>query len=164
MTTTPIVEQIAQKIQQRLFLVDEAAGYNTTAAGVVRPTRLSGFRPDDYLVIVTQSERTENKALGCAGNPRTVAWNQPFIISAELLPSKHDPRPIDTIRNTFEADITRAFTTGQKGDWAQWDGLAIYSELSSAAPVIEAETTIAGVQITLLVVYRVSETNPYEGR
>ena len=165
MSTTPVVEQIAQKIQYRLGLVDEAGGFNTTAAEVVRPTRLgNNFRPEDYQIIVATGERTENKELSCAGNPRSVAWNQAFVISANLLPSKHDNRPIDLLRSTFDADVTRAITTGQKGDWAQWDGLAVYSEIGSAAPTIESDTTIAGVQLELLVIYRVSEINPYEVR
>ena len=163
-TRTPIVEQIAQKIRQRLGEIDQEAGFQTTASSVVRPTRLGGFSPDDYQIILTQGEKTENKQLSCDGNPRSVAWNQSFVISAELLPSKNDRRPIDLLRSTFEADIIVAFTDGQLGDWAQWDGLAVYSELGSATPTIEAETTISGVQLNLLVIYRVSETNPYELR
>ena len=157
MSTTPIVEQIAQKVRQRL-------GVTEGVSNVVRPTRLGGFRPEDMQLHFVQGEKTKNVTLTCPGNPPAIAWNQPFMVRGELLASKEDRRPIDQLRNSFEADIQKALTTGTVGDWCQWDGLALYSEISNATPYTDSETTITGFEVTLLVIYRTLENDPYTQR
>lgn len=161
---TPIVEQIAAKIKTRLGLISSSSGYETTASGVVRPTRTGGFRPKDYQLIVVQESATKNQQLSCPGNPPSIAWNQPFRIAAELLQSKNDTSAIDTLRNTFAADVQKALTTAT-GDWAQWDGLAVNSMIGQIDTYLDdGETNVAGFQIVLTVIYRVSENDPYTVR
>lgn len=165
MSYHPVLEQIAQKVRQRLKLLSAGNGYNTTASGVIRPTALGGFSPDDYQIVFIQGESTKNQELSCPGNPPSVARNQQFLIRAEILPSKKDDRPLDQIRNRFAADVEKALTTSQTGnDWAQWDGLAVNSMIGDATPYLEDDTTIAGFEMNLIVVYRVSENDPYQVR
>ena len=159
---TPVIEQIAQKVQQRLGLIAVDAGFQTTATDVVRPTRTGGFCPDDYQLIFAQESKAENDALSCPGNPPLQAWDVPFRIAAELLQSKDDRRPIDMLRNEFEADAIRALTKPQIGYWAQWDGLAINSKIANVETYLDDTEQVAGFHIILTVQYRTPEDNPYE--
>lgn len=152
---TPVIEQIAAKIKQRL-------GLTAGASGVVRPTRTGGFKPEDYQLVFMQESKTENKALSCPGNPPLQAWDVPFRIAAELLQSKLDKSAIDTLRNQFEAAVQVAITNDSERYWAQWGGLAINSHLTTVETYLDESETVAGFQTILMVQYRTPETNPFE--
>lgn len=158
---TPIVEQIAQKVQQRLGLISTASGYETTASEVVRPSRKDSFSPKDYQLSFAQESKTENTGLSCPGNPPLQAWNQPFRIAAQLLQSKLDKRAIDSLRNEFEADVIKALSVAESGYWKQWDGLAINSRIDAVETYLDVADELAGFHVILTVIYRTPEDDPY---
>ena len=143
-------------------LLARSSGYETTVTEVRRPSRTGGFRPKDYQLIFTQDSKTPNEALSCPGNPPLQAWDVPFRIAGELLQSKEDRRPIDQLRNEFEADVIKSLTTVSDGYWAQWDGLAINTKMSAVETYTEVEEVVAGFHVIMTVTYRTPENNPYE--
>lgn len=158
---TAISEQIALKLKQRLQAIDEDSGYETTVAGnVVRPPKLWDGRPKDYQLIVVQGEHERNEALSYPGNPPAICWNVPFIITGEVRPSDESTVALDTFANEFASDVIKSICS--PAHWYQWDGLAIDSAIQS----VEVFNTdqMSGCKVNLMVMYRVSETNPYELR
>ena len=151
----PVVEQIADKIRQRL-------GLTRGVSGVVRPTRTGGFKPENFQIVFAQASDTKNDALSCPGNPPLDARNQPFRIAAELLQSKNDKEPIDTLRNQFAAFVKQALTASSGMYWGQWDGLAINSVLTDVETYLDEGNQVAGFQILLTVIYRTPENNPFQ--
>lgn len=149
----PVIEQIAEKIKARLGLV---IGVDT----VTRPLRLNDDPAGDYKITVTQGQQTENIALSCPGNPPAICYDQIFLINGELRPSEEDETPIDTYRNRFSADITKAITS--ETDWHNWDQLAVDTMLGPVAFRQSAESS--WLEMQLMVRYRVSENDPYQVR
>ena len=158
----PVIERIAQKVQERLGLISERLGFQTTASETVRPSRKGNFRPKDYQLVFAQEGETENPDLSCPGNPPLQAWNAPFRIAAELLQSKNDKTAVDTLRNIFKADVQRAITRSNRGYWAQWDGLAINSRIGAVETYLDESDQVAGFHTILTVIYRTPENNPFE--
>lgn len=157
-----INEQIVEKIKARLLLISEASGYETTVEGdVIRPPRIWDGHLQDYQIIVLQGQLTRNEALSYAGNPPATAWNMPLTVFGECRPSDSSTIPIDTLLNEFAADAIRAICTPVHS-WHNWDGLAINTEIESVEN-FNAEDG-AGFKLVFNVIYRVSETNPYELR
>lgn len=156
-----IQEQILLKAKQRLQLIDEDDGYETTVNGtVIRPSRFWSESPLDYQIIVTNSAITENVALSHPGNPPAVAWDMPVTITGLVRPSEDDSTAIDTLQNEFQTDIIKALTDA--ADWHNWDGLAIDSKITGTEKFVTDE--VSGVRVTMTVIYRVSENNPFESR
>ena len=147
----PIIDQIAEVIRQRLELT-------SNVESVVRPLRINIDSAGDLKITLTQGSRTGNPQLGYPGNPPVVAFNQIFLIHAELRPSEEDDTPIDTLRNEMVSAIRTALTA--EPDWYRWGDLAINSEIGAARKV--ATDSGAGVVVELLVQYRHAETNDTE--
>lgn len=158
---TPIVEQIAVKIQTRLQQIKTTNGYEITVPSVVRPARLDETAPANNQIYLIQETPTKNESLSCPGSPAKHAWDQPFRISIGLRPSERLTTSIDTLRNIAQADIQKALAQPTTGDWSQWDGLALRSELGSSDWYADDEGAVAGVQMVLTVTYRIPENDPY---
>jgi hypothetical protein len=156
-----IQEQILLKIKQRLQLIDEDDGYETTVNGtVIRPARFWTESPLDYQIIVVSSSLTENALLSCPGNPPAVAWDMPVTVTGLVRPSEDDTTPIDTLQNEFQTDIIKALTDAVS--WHNWDTLGIDTKITSVEKFVTDE--VSGVRVNLTVTFRVSEDNPFESR
>jgi hypothetical protein len=152
--TLPVSERIAELVTERLFSDGTATG------GVIRPTRIGGFQPKDYQLIITQGAKSPNDDLSCPGNPPAIAWDFPITIAGVLRQSETDETAIDTIKNTFEADVIKAINSGSA--WWSWDGLAIDSKISGVSDYQAADGSGSGFEMTLTITYRVAENDPYE--
>lgn len=158
----PVFESIATALKIRLESIDTANGYLLTVDGVTRPIRLNDFEPVSYHILLTQGDLSPNDALTCIGNPIGKAWNLPFTINGELRPSEEDIVSLDELRNTFAAEVIKAITA--PGNWHQFGGFAINSEFLEIKNYTESDGGVAGFRMGLMVMTRVSETNPYEVR
>jgi hypothetical protein len=158
---TPIIEQIALKIKARLEAITTANGYEITIASVIRPLRIDETMATNNQIYLTQETPTRNAELSCPGNPAKHAWDQPFRIAIGLRPSETATTPLDTLRNTAQADIQKALAQPTSGDWSQWDGLAIRSELGTSEWYLDDDGSTAGIQMVLTVTYRIPENDPY---
>lgn len=156
---TAVNEQIVLKIKQRLQLIDEDSGYETTVAGtVVRPPRIWSGNPQDYQIIVTQGQSERNEDLSIVGNPPATAWNMPVSVFGELRPSEDSVTAIDSLINEFAADAIKAICTPVIS-WYNFDGLAIDANIDAIEPIINEE--LAGFRLDLTIKYRVNEHDPY---
>ena len=158
----PVSERIAASVFLRLQKI--SAGYASSSPSILvwRPTQQGGFIPNDYQLIVTQGDMTHNQALSHMGNPPAKAWVLPFIISGLSQPSEHDPTAIDTLKNVFAADVTRCLCDAD--DWHTWDQMAIDSTIGNVQNIPSADGGISGFKLTLTILFRTDETNPYNVR
>lgn len=160
---TAISEQIAVIVRSRLAAISTGSGYETTiSGGAIRPTKLGGFQPKDYQVVVTQGTQEQIPELSHPGNPPAVAWNLPFNVSAILRPSDELNTAMDTLRNEFAADVVKALNTGSA--WWTFGGLAINSTIGAITSFEPAEGSSGGFNIILNVIFRTDENNPFNGR
>lgn len=158
---TPISEQIAQKLATRLALITVVGGYELTVSEVARPVRYDGFRPQNNQLIVTQGPLTRNDELSAPGNPPRTAYDLEFTIAGLLMPTESNTSKIDALRNTFAADVIKCICT-PAANWHNWDTLAIDSTISQVDNITTEETS--GFKLSLTIVFRVSENNPYSVR
>jgi hypothetical protein len=156
-----IAEQIALKVKQRLQLIDEGDGYETTVAGtVVRPTRIWTGSPEDYQIIVVQEPLEKNPELSYPGNPPATAWNLPFIVTGMVRPSEENTQPVESLCNEFGSDMVKALTDAT--DWHTWNGLAIDTDFGTVENFVGDQIT--GVRVKFTVTFRTSENDPYTQR
>lgn len=158
---SPICERIAVKVKVRLGLIDEDDGYETTVSQVVRPTRLGGFTPKDYQLIVTQGNMIYNREQSRHGNPPAIAWVIPFIIAGVIKQNESDTTAVAALKNTFAADVIKAVTS--VADWHNWDQLAIDTTFGNVDDYTGSDGQ-AGFKIGMNVLFRVDEDDPYTAR
>ena len=156
---TPVVEQIAVKVKTRLEAITTGNGYELSVSGVVRPKRIDETSPANNQIYLTQETATTVAVY--QGNPAKHEWRQPFRIALGLRPSETDSTAMDTHRNTFFADVQKALAQPTSGEWSQWDGLAMNSNLGSAEWFLDDEGAEGGLHLILDVFYRVPENDPY---
>lgn len=161
----PVVEQIAQKLLGRLQAL--AADYGQLHySEAVRTTLRSAYETQHMQIVLTQVPPVPNDELTCSGNPVAKAWDVQFNIRVHCNPSEADPTPIDEYLNTAAADIIKCVcdeTLHNDGSWASFGNLAINAQWQ-AMERVDADGAFGGVNVPLLVTYRVSETNPYTVR
>ena len=158
----PIVEQIAVKLAARLGRIATANGY-TFDANVVRPTRVGKYVPRDKEVVFYQGGRTQVEKT--EGNPAGVSWKQEFVAAVFAIDSDKSVVPIDTLVNVRQADVEKALATVHpdetEADWAKVDALALEADFDEPREFAGAESKFSGVEVPLLVTYRVKENDPY---
>ena len=161
----PISERIAVAVFERLQLL--LAGYSKhfTASEVVRPLRNGGFTPQHLQIVMTQSAPELVQELMCPGNPPALAYQTQFNIRCHVMPSERDPTPVDEFVNVMAAEVQRVVTDDSYLTylWHTMDNLAINSEWQTHEN-IESDGSFDGVNVPLLVTYRVSENDPFEVR
>lgn len=157
---TPIVEQIALAIKAKLLTVTTANGYNVTVSEVLRPTRTGvEASPQSYGIVLLQEDPTQDDELSYDSNVSVIGWNQPFSVTLAIWVSEKSETPIDSLLNTFVADVTKALM-----DDPQWNDLACYSNVTDYSNGKAEDGSWEGVQITYEVKYRVAEDDPYTAR
>lgn len=157
-----VSEQIALKVSERLQLIAEADGYETTVAGsVIRAAKIWDGYLRDYQITVTQTSLTYNEALSHPGNPPAAAWDLLFTVFGEVRPSEDDTVSFDALCNEFASDIVKAITV-PAASWHNWDGLAINTVINTVTNVNAEE--IGGARVEFTVTFRTDENNPYTVR
>ena len=159
---TPVSERIVEVVRLRLAQISIDDGFETTVSEVVRPKRLENPSPKDYQLVLSQGDKTENREHSCPGNPPIIAWDFPILIRGILRPSEENDTAIDTLKNTFEADVMKAVNTGNA--WWNMSGLAINSRMSPVTDYESDDGAEGGFEITLTVIYRTDENDPYTVR
>ena len=159
---TPILELILVELESRLGAISTGNGYETTTTGVVRQTRLGGFQPKNYQIVLKQENQTQNEGLSCPGSPPAIAWDLTVNIIGIVRASETETDSNDTLKNTFCADIIKSITS--VANWHQMDGNAINSMVGTVEDFESPDGTATGFTLPLTIIYRVSETDPYERR
>lgn len=157
----PINERIAYALFERLQYL--AAGYSpyTAVSEVIRPTRMGGYTPKHLQIVLTQDAPERNEELDCPGNPPAIAWDQRFNIRCHVMPSEKDPTPVDELVNTMAADVQQVVTDAT--DWHTFGDLALNAQWQTPEN-IDGDGGIDGINVPLVITYRVAENNPYQKR
>jgi len=163
----PVSERIADAILQRLRLL--TAGYSDQflASGAERPLRNDAGTPDHLRIVLTQQSPDRLEELDCPGNPPALAYTVVFNIRCYVMPSENDPTPVEEYVNVMAAEVVRVICDEDMiEDATQWHtmgDLSINAEWQSHEN-IDSDGSYDGVNIPLLVTYRVTEGNPFEVR
>ncbi len=157
-----VLEQIARTLYDRLDAMRNSDAYSTQVTSVVRPRRLDDFTPRNGMIVMTQGDEEEIPELSYPGNPPAVAKRQTFNLACFVINSERECAPIDSITNTFAADVRRAVCTPQ-ANWYQMDGKAIDTTFGATMPMA-GDGGADGVVVPVLVVYRTDEDNPFNLR
>lgn len=158
---TAIVEQISAKVSSRCALITTGNGYENTVSSVVRPKRIDDTAVSDYRITVTLEDCQANEEMSTHGNPPAKGWEAAFRIAGILRPSETLSTAADTLRNQFWGDVVKALGVPTTGDWAQWDGLAIDSNIGSVEPYTSSDGESSGFSVMLNVLFRTDENNPF---
>lgn len=148
---TPIVEQIAQAIVTRFQGISKSAGYEYTASSVVRPTKFGGFSPENFLIVLEQDDPEEDE-----GAYASIAWRQPFMAHLFVRVSDDDTVAIDTVVNTFVADVHKAIMSDPT-----WSGKAHSTYLRPPVGWVMDDGAFEGATVRFEVLYSHSQTSPY---
>lgn len=159
---TSIAEQIAVVVATRLGLIKTSNGYENTTSGVKRPSRIHDDSPKDYQIVLTQGDIEPDPELSHPGNPPATAWKLPFTIAGIIRQSDTDLTASDTLKNQFWGDIVKALTDATA--WHNWGGLAINSTIGPVEDAQQGDGSANGFQLTLNVVFRTDENDPFTAR
>ena len=161
----PVSERIASQLYSRLRLL--AAGYSdqVLVPSVKRTDHADDGTPEHLQIVLTQGSPQRNEELDCPGNPPANAYDIQFNIRVRVMLSESDPTPEDEIVNTIAAEVVRVVCDDSylSYPWHTFENLAVNAVWQSHENV-DGDELFDGVNIPLLVTYRVSETNPYEVR
>lgn len=161
----PISERIASELLGRLSLL--AAGYSdhVPVSEVVRPLRNEIETPTHLQIVLTQDSPERVPELDCPGNPPASAYQIKFNCRCRVMPSERDTTAVDELINAMAAEVVRVVCDESylEYQWHTMENLAIDSEWQSHEN-IDSDGSYDGVNVPLLVTYRVSENNPYTVR
>lgn len=156
-----VADEIAAVLIERLEEM-VLGDYATEVVEVVRPARLGNYTPQDGQIVVTQANPERLTELDCPGNPPALCWSQVFNIRCHLMPSETDETAIDLLCNQFAADVIKAVCIPANG-WHTFGNYAIDAQFQ-AIENIETGEGMDGVNVPLMVMYRVAENDPYTVR
>lgn len=163
----PVSERIAAELYSRLRLLTAGYSDHLLISEVVRPTRNGNWTPKHLQIVLTQSSPERNEESDCPGNPPADAFDTTFNIRCHVMPSERDPTPVDEYINAMAAEVQRVVCDeSMLEDESEWH---TFGELSFNATWlthenIDSDGSFDGVNIPLMVSYRVSENNPFEVR
>jgi hypothetical protein len=153
-----VLERIALVLVGRL---ENMAAIGTYPSEILRPTRLNTSTPKHLQVILTQGSAKVIGELSYPGNPPAIAREVTFNIRCHVMSDEQSNEPIETIINTFAADVVKCVCT--QTEWYNMDGLAI-NAIWVDTEDINADGGIDGVNVPLSIIYRTSENDPYAVR
>lgn len=158
----PIIERIAKALFARVETVTVENGYQQDALAF-RPTALGGYSPQHLAAVMVQGESIKDQLNSFPGNPPAIARDQDFHFLLFACNSDKDTTPIEQTINVFAADVSKAITTVESGDWVTFGGLSIGAWI--ADPVwFPVDVPYAGVDVKVTIKYRTSEYDPYTQR
>jgi hypothetical protein len=154
--STPIIEQIAVKIEDLINAITVANGFNQDLAAV-RPKRihLDSDLNDDNTVFIYQ-----DVGLAVIDTNEVMRWQQNFLLQALVIDSDDATASIDTRCNTVAADICKQLMSGTNlfldglvdGEWI--DQIEIKTAVVDGRPQ-------SLVEVTLTIMYQLSTSDPY---
>jgi hypothetical protein len=150
--TAPQIEYIAENIKDAINAITVENGFNQTLVAK-RPRRnifeSDEFLPEDKKVVIMQGE---DKAMDSPVGHKQ--WQQTFILTAFVIDSDDAAASIDTRINQVKSDIEKKL----KEDVYR-NGYALDTDVEGST-FFDSEG-FSGVEIKVLVDYRVSYGNPY---
>jgi len=157
-----VLESISVVLFNRLKLLVDQTTYNTNVCEVIWPTRLGAeWTPKHLQIVLTQGEEEGLDDLSYPGNPPSVARRQTFNIRCHVMTNEQDAAAVETIINTFAADIVKVVCT--EANWYQFGGLSINAEWLPKEDV-PSDGGADGVNVPIAIIYRTSEGDPYTVR
>lgn len=161
-TERPVVSRISDEIFARLQTLVSGSAGAYSFSDVVRPTKIATYTPQHGLIVLTRGEVTRVPELDCPGNPPSTAWNQTFLIRVHIAPSEKDTTPVEAYEDVMEAEIHRAIVN-DAATWHTFGDLAIIADFGAQQTIV-SDGSYDGMAIPLIVLYRVSEGDPYTVR
>lgn len=160
--TLTVLENIAVALTERLEAMVDSDDYQTAVSSVKRLQRNGGeYTPEHLQILVRQGDDEIDDELSYPGNPPAICHRQTFNLRCHVMTSERDIDPVDSISNTFQADVIKCLTAGN--NWYQFDGNAIDANIGAIEPINE-DGGPDGLNIPIVIVYRVDENNPYNAR
>lgn len=162
----PVVEQIAQVIVNRIRGVSTMGGYQIDLTEVIRTTRLgSEYSPKHKQVVVMQRDVERMHEMTNSGEYTLIHYRQTFAIRMHVMPEESLNVPVSQIINVMISDVAKCICTNPNGErWHDWGGLALNSELDAPHPIDTSDGSVDGMELPLVVDYRVAENDPYTAR
>lgn len=162
----PIIENIAALVVSRLQEITTGNGYEFTAESVTRPRRIDrDWTPRNLAIVVHKSNELENSEASCPGNPPRVAYNAIFLIYGFVRESDTASTSPAITENQMASAIKKSIASSSS--WHNFGGNAIdamftdVETFSDGSPQPFTDIESNGVTVTLNVLYRVSELDPY---
>lgn len=160
--TLTVLEEIAVALFERLEAMVDSDDYQTSVSGVLRLPRNGGeYTPEHLQIIIRQGDDEIDDELCYPGNPPAIAHRQIFNLRCHVMTSKRDTDPVESIINTFQADVIKCITAGN--NWYQFDDTAIDAKIGAAEQINE-DGGPDGFNLPISILYRVDENNPYNAR
>lgn len=157
-----VLESISVELLRRLnLLVNNDGAYQTDVCEAIRPTRFGTWTPQDLQILLTKGSEEVIDELSFPGNPPSIARRQTFNIRCHVMADEQDTTAIETIINTFAADVVLAVCS--ETEWYQFDGNSINAEWL-ATEDIQADGGVDGVNVPIAIIYRTDEDDPYQVR
>ena len=157
----PISERIADEIYDRLQVLTVGHSDATFVSEVIRPTRMGGFTPKQFQIVLTQASPERVPELDYPGSPPANCYSIRFNIRCHVMPSEKDPTPVDVFINTMASDVVRVIC--EPTLWHTFDNLAIDAQWETHEN-IDSDGSFDGVNVPLTVFYRTDEGNTYRVR
>ena len=150
----PVHEQITVAIHERLL------GYDRQAL-VLRPEMLTDFSPANQQIVIVQGDLAANEEFSCSGNPPALAYTAPYEIVCIARQREKSEESVDTILNDFMAGAIVTMCTPAES-WHTWGGLAVDTRMTGSVKNIN--DGYCTLNLSLEVIYRTDENNPYNQR
>lgn len=161
--STPIPELIALELVSRLEAITTGNGYPFTVPSVDRVGRDGrGWSPKNLAIAVTQPADMRNREHDHEGNPPAEGHDLAFSIHCFVRQSDDTTTPDQTTENALVAAVKKA--VAGTSDWYTFGGNAFNAQWGTVSPFLSDEGKHAGATLPLLVMYRISEIDPYTPR
>lgn len=156
-----VLESISVELARRLTLLVDNTTYDTKVVEVIRPTRFGTWTPQHLQIVLTKGQEEVVDELSYPGNPPSVARRQTFNIRGHVMTDEQDLDAVETVINTFAADIVKVVCT--EANWYQFGGMSINADWLPVED-IQADGGVDGVNVPIAILYRTSEGDPYTVR
>ena len=152
--TQTVSEKILREIVDRLEAYSESGKSFTVYRELTDPERMT---PTNYQVVVKMLGNTRMPEMDRIGNPPVLAYQMTVGLFGQLAISESDTDPIEGHGLEIAGRIVKTIVNA--GDWYKMAGDAINSTIGDIT-VNGSESYQVG-QVTLNVLYRVSESDPF---
>lgn len=160
---TDIPELIAAELVTRLESITTGNGYSFNVSDVTRVGRTAeSWKPQNLGIAVRSPIETRNESQDHEGNPPAIAYDLAFDLHLFVRQPKTESDPDPKTENSFVAAVKKA--VAGTSDWHQFDGNAYNADWGTRQAYLSPEGHHAGATLTLVVQYRISETDPFTAR
>ena len=165
--TESVIERIAIEIVERLERIRVENGYAFNVTEVIRNDRLGSVSaPRNHTIYVVQGDSLRSPEVDKPGNPPAIAYETSFDFKCFVKESDSLRTETASTVNEMAAAVRKAIVTPETSPstWYTMGGEAILCNWGDNSPFPAQDGSNAGVVVSLLVLHRESETDPYESR